>query len=41
MIELSFTTIKIFNKFIFYDIVHEMKTLFNHLFIDIIFNLKI
>ena len=40
IIDLSFATQKIVNKFIFCEIIHEMKNLFNHLFIDTIFNLK-
>ena len=40
IINLSFATRKIVDKFIFYKIIHKMKNLFNHLFIDINFDLK-
>ena len=40
IIDLSFATAKIVDKFIFYDIIHEMKNLFDYLFIDTILDLK-
>ena len=40
IINLSFVTAKIVDKFIFYNVIHEMKNSFNYLFIDTIFNLK-
>ena len=40
IINLSFATIKIVDKFISCDVIYEMKNSFNHLFIDTIFDLK-
>ena len=40
IIDLSFATAKIVDRFIFYEIIYEVKNSFNHLFIDTIFNLK-
>ena len=40
IIDLSFATQKIVNKLIFCEIIHEMKNLFDHLFIDTVFDLK-
>ena len=40
IINLSFATTKIVDKFIFCEIIYEVKNSFNHLFIDIIFDLK-
>ena len=40
IINLSFAIQKIINKFISYEIIHEMKNLFDHLFIDTAFDLK-
>ena len=40
IINLFFTTQKIIDKFIFCEIIYKMKNSFNHLIIDIIFNLK-
>ena len=40
IIDLSFATIKIVDKLIFCDVIHEMKNSFNYLFIDTIFDLK-
>ena len=40
IINLSFATTKIADKFISCDVIHEVKNSFNHLFIDTIFDLK-
>ena len=40
IIDLLFAITKIVDRFIFCDVIHKMKNLFNHLFIDMIFNLK-
>ena len=40
IINLSFATTKIVDKFIFYNVIHEMKNSFDHLFIDTILDLK-
>ena len=40
IIDLSFATVKIVDKFISCDVIHEVKNLFDHLFIDTIFNLR-
>ena len=40
IIDLSFATSEIVDKFIFYDVIHEVKNLFDYLFIDTIFDLK-
>ena len=40
IIDLSFATIKIVDKFIFCEIIHEVKNSFNYLFIDTVLDLK-
>ena len=40
IINLFFAIQKIVNRFISCEVIHEMKNSFDHLFIDIIFNLK-
>ena len=40
IIDLFFATQKIVDKLIFYEIIHEMKNSFDHLFIDTAFDLK-
>ena len=40
IIDLFFATQKVVNKFISCKIIYKMKNLFNHLFIDTIFDLK-
>ena len=40
IIDLLFATIKIVDKFISCEIIHEVKNSFDHLFIDTIFDLK-
>ena len=40
IIDLSFATTEIVDKFIFCDVIHELKNSFDHLFINTIFDLK-
>ena len=40
IIDLSFATVKIVDKLIFCEMIHEMKNSFDYLFIYTIFNLK-
>ena len=40
IINLFFARQKVVNKFIFCEIIYEMKNSFDHLFIDTVFNLK-
>ena len=40
IIDLSFATAKIVDRFMFCEIIHKVKNLFDYLFIDTIFNLK-
>ena len=40
IIDLFFATQKIVDRFIFCEIIHEMKNSFDHLFIDTVFDLK-
>ena len=40
IVDLSFATTEIVDKFIFCDVIHEMKNSFDHLFIDTVFDLK-
>ena len=41
IINLLFAIVEIVDKFIYYDVIHEMKDSFDYLLISIIFDLKI